>query len=103
MEPPLKPGLVFWHRPPPLAIAHRRQRRLFAVLHRLARPRLGGSPFDAALTVAFVFLAAALLFGGAPLPLGDPFGLGALFLFFQCPLFPMTGGGIFLPFLMLAQ
>ena len=70
---------------------------------RLLRPCLSGPPFDATLTIALVFLATALLFGGAPLPLGDPFSLGALFLFLQCPLFPVTGGGIFLPFLMRTQ
>ena len=85
---------------------HRRQRRFFPTSGSrscLLRPCFGGPSFDATLTVAFVFLATALLFGGAPLPLGDPFSLGALFLFLQCPLFPVTGGGIFLPFLVLSE
>ena len=85
---------------------YRRQRRFFPTpgsRTRLLRPCLSGPPFDATLTIALVFLATALLFGGAPLPLGDPFSLGALFLFLQLPLFPMTSGGIFLSFLMRTQ
>ena len=85
---------------------HRRQRRFFPTSGSrsyLLRPCFGGPPLNATLAVAFVFLAATLLFGSPSLPLGNPFGLGALFLFLQLPLFPMTSGGIFLPFLMRTQ
>ena len=85
---------------------HRRQRRFFPTSGsrtRLLRPCLGGPPFDATLAVALMFLAATLLFGDAPLPLGNPFSLGALFLFLQRLVLSVTGGCVFLPPLMFTQ
>lgn len=92
--------------PPPFLVDDRRQGRFFPApggLACLALACLGGPPFDAPLTVALVFLAPALLFGGSPLALGNPFGLGAPLLFLQCLVLPVASGGFFLPFLVLAE
>lgn len=92
--------------PPPFLVDDRRQGRFFPApggLARLPRPCLGGPPFDAPLTVALVLLAPALLFGGSPFPLGDPFGLGAPLLLLQRLVVPVAGRCLFLPFLVLAE